>query len=131
MTHRNTSLQRVEIIYQLRKWLIMILNMISFFSDCTKSLRLEIKNQINFLDKLYIIVRTLNMNDDTEEKCFGVSTDFIRNFTGLFFIIIVEKAYTKIPLSKIYRFFFKCNTYISIWTHVLIVMSVLHLKKKR
>ena len=42
------------------------------------------------------------MNDDNKEKCCGVSTDFIRKLTDLFFIIIGEKASTNIPLRKIY-----------------------------
>ena len=55
------------------------------------------------LDKLYNLVKTFNMNDDNKEKCFGVSTDFIRKLTDLFFIIIGEKASTNIPLRKMYR----------------------------
>ena len=43
------------------------------------------------------------MNDDNEEKCYGVSTNFIRKWTNLFFVIIGEKAYTNIPLSKMYH----------------------------
>ena len=55
------------------------------------------------LEKLYNLVKALNMNDDNKEKCCGVSTDFIRKLTDLFFIIIGEKASTNIPLSKMYR----------------------------
>ena len=55
------------------------------------------------LEKIYNIVKTLNMKDDNMEKCCGVSTDFIRILTDLFFIIIGEKAPTHIPLSKMYR----------------------------
>ena len=43
------------------------------------------------------------MNDDNKEKCCSVSTDFIRKWTDVFFIIIGEKASTITPLSKIYR----------------------------
>ena len=43
------------------------------------------------------------MNDEHEEKCYGVSTNFIRKITNLSFITIGEKASTNIPLSKIYR----------------------------
>ena len=52
------------------------------------------------LEKLYNLVKTLNMNDENKEKCRSVSTDFIRKLTDFFFIIIVEKASTNIPLSK-------------------------------
>ena len=55
------------------------------------------------IEKIYNHVKTLNMNDDNEEKCYGVSTDFIRKLTDLFFISIGEKSPTNIPLSKIYR----------------------------
>ena len=43
------------------------------------------------------------MNDYNKKECCGVSTDFIRKLTDLFFIIIGEKASTNIPLSKMYR----------------------------
>ena len=72
-------------------------------SDCTKSLCLDIIKKRIDLEKLYNLVKTLNMNDENMEKCCGVSTDFIRKFTDLFFIIIGEKASTKIPLRKMYR----------------------------
>ena len=35
------------------------------------------------LKKLYNLVKTLNINDDNEEKCHGVSTDFITKLTDL------------------------------------------------
>ena len=53
------------------------------------------------------------MNDDNEEKCYGVSTDFIRKLTDLFFITIGEKASTNIPLSKMY-----CLIKIATLTHL-------------
>ena len=46
---------------------------------------------MGLLEKLYNLVKTLNMNDDNEGKCYGVSTDFISKLTDLFFIIIGEK----------------------------------------
>ena len=55
------------------------------------------------LGKLYYLVKTLNMNDDNEEKCYGVSNDLIIKLTDLFFITIGEKASTNIQLSKMYR----------------------------
>ena len=58
---------------------------------------------MSYLKKLYNLVKTLNINDDNKEKCCGVSTDFIRKLTGLFFLIIGEKASTNIPLSKNYH----------------------------
>ena len=61
------------------------------YSDCTKSLCLEIKKKIIVLDKLYNLFKTLNVNDDDEEKLYGVSTYFIRKMTYLFFINIGEK----------------------------------------
>ena len=58
---------------------------------------------MSVLEKLYNLVKTLNMNDYNEGKCYGVSTDFIRKLTDLFFISIGEKASTNIPLRKMYR----------------------------
>ena len=72
-------------------------------SDCTKSLCLEIKNKMSDLDKLYNITKALNVNYDNEEKCYGVSTCFIRKLTDLFFLTTGEKLSKQIPLSKIYR----------------------------
>ena len=69
-------------------------------SDCTKSLCLEIKNKMSVLKKLYDLVKALNLNDDNEEKCHGVTTDFIRKLTDLFFITIGEKESTKILSRK-------------------------------
>ena len=54
-------------------------------------------------DKLYNLIKALNMNDDNDGKCYGVSNDFIRKLTDLFFITIGEKVLTNIPLSKMYR----------------------------
>ena len=58
---------------------------------------------MSVLDKLYNLVKKFNMNDDNEEKCSGVSTEFIRKLTDFFFITIGEKASTKNSLSKMYR----------------------------
>ena len=55
------------------------------------------------LEKLYNLVKTLNMNDVKKEKYCGVSTYFIRKLTDLFFITIGEKASTNIPLRRIHR----------------------------
>ena len=44
------------------------------------------------------------MNGDNEEKCYGVSTNFIRKLTDFSFIIIGERVSTNIPLNKMYRF---------------------------
>ena len=88
------------------------------FSDCTKSLCLDIKMKMNVLEKLYLLVKILNMNDDNEEKCYGVSTDFIRKLTGFIFIIIGRKESKNVTLRKMYCFK-KCNTDMSLWTHVL------------
>ena len=65
-------------------------------SDCTKSFCLEIKTKMSVIEKLYNLVKTLNINDDNMEKCCGVSTDFIRKLTGFFFIIIGEKSSNRI-----------------------------------
>ena len=72
-------------------------------SDCTKSLCLDINNKITIIKKLYVLVKTLNVNDNNEENIYGVSTDFIRNLTDLFLIIIGEIASINIPLRNIYR----------------------------
>ena len=63
----------------------------------------EIEKKMSALEKLYNLVKTLNMNDVKKEKCCGVSTYFIIKLTDFFFIIIGEKSSTNIPLSKIYR----------------------------
>ena len=49
------------------------------------------------LEKLYNLVKTLNMNDENMEKCCGVSTDFIRKLTNFFFIIIGENPQQTLP----------------------------------
>ena len=51
-----------------------------------------IKNKMCVMEKLYNLVKTLNMNDENMEKCCGVSTGFIRKLTDLFFTIIGEKS---------------------------------------
>ena len=57
---------------------------------------------MNVLEKLYNLVKVLNINDDNEEKRCGVSTDFIRKLTDFFFITIGEKSSTNILLNKIH-----------------------------
>ena len=42
------------------------------------------------------------MNDDNEDKCYDVSTYFIRKLMDLFFITIGEKESTNIPLNNMY-----------------------------
>ena len=49
------------------------------YSDCTKSLCLEIKKKMSVIDKSYNLFKALNMNDDKEEKFYGVSTDSSKN----------------------------------------------------
>ena len=45
------------------------------------------------------------MNDNNnEEKLYGISTNFIRKLTGLFFMITDEKSSSNIPLKKINSF---------------------------
>ena len=66
-------------------------------SDCTKSLCSEIKNKMCALDKLYKLVKTLNINDDSIEKCCGVLTSFIRKLADIFFIIIGENPQQTFP----------------------------------
>ena len=72
-------------------------------SDYNKSLCLEIKKKCFSLEKLYDLVKTLNMNDDNMKKCCGVSNDFIRKLTDFFFIIIGGKDSTNLTLSKMCR----------------------------
>ena len=43
------------------------------------------------LEELYLLVKTLNMNDDNEEIGYVISTNFIRKLVDLFFVIIGEK----------------------------------------
>ena len=89
---------------------------------------LEIKKKMCALEKLYNLVKTLKMNNDKMEHCCGVSTDFIRKLTDLFFIIIGEKASTNIPLSKMYRlrkfenwqvYMYPCTNSLSTILHIL------------
>ena len=57
------------------------------------------------IEKLYLILRTLKMNEsDNEEIFYEVLTNFIRKLTYLFFIIIDENISTNIPLNKMYYF---------------------------
>ena len=49
------------------------------------------------LDKLYNLIKILNMKDDNMEKCCGVSTHFIRKLTDFFLMIIVEKPQQTFP----------------------------------
>ena len=58
---------------------------------------------MNVLEKLYLLVKKLNKNNDDEENCYNVLTDLIRKLTDLFFLIIDDKASTNIPLRKIYH----------------------------
>ena len=60
---------------------------------------------MNAIEKLFLLVKTLNMNDDNEEKQYGVSTGFIRKLTDLFFITIGEKNLQKFPWGKYIAFF--------------------------
>ena len=49
--------------------------------DCTRSVFLGIKKLVNVFDIMYLLVRTLNMNDDdNEEKVCGILKKFIRNW---------------------------------------------------
>ena len=57
---------------------------------------------MSVLKKSHNLVKTLNMNDDNEEKFCGVSTDFIRKLTDLFSLTIGEKSSKNIPLRKMY-----------------------------
>ena len=58
---------------------------------------------MKFLEKLHLLFRTLNMNDDENKaKVCGISTNFIRKMIDLFFIIIDQKGSTNIPLNKTY-----------------------------
>ena len=41
------------------------------FSDCTKSLCLYIEKKMNVIEKLYLLIRTLNINDDSKENCYA------------------------------------------------------------
>ena len=66
--------------------------------DFTKSVCLYIQNKINVLDKLHLLVRTLNMNDDdNEEKVCGISKKIIGKLTDLFFIIFGENLQQIFP----------------------------------
>ena len=63
---------------------------------------LIIKKAMNIIEKLYLLFKTLNMNDNNVEKCHSISTGFIRKLADLFFMIVGEKESTNIPLSKMY-----------------------------
>ena len=49
------------------------------------------------IQKLYKLVKALNVNYDSEEKCYGVSTYFIRKLADLFFITTGEKLSKTFP----------------------------------
>ena len=69
----------------------------------TKSICLDIQNKMNVLERLHLLVRTLNMNDNyNEEKVCGISTKLIRKFMDFFIIIIGGKPATNLPLNKAY-----------------------------
>ena len=57
---------------------------------------------MSVIEKLYNLVKTLNINDENEEEWYGVSTDFIRKLTDFFFITISEKSSEEIPQRKMY-----------------------------
>ena len=57
---------------------------------------------MSVLDKLYNIVKKLIINDDNEEKCYGVSNYFIQKLSDLVSLSIGEKLPTNITFSKMY-----------------------------
>ena len=58
---------------------------------------------MNVLEKLHLLFRTINMNDDDNEaKVCGISTNFIRKLTDLFYVTVCEKASKHITLNKTY-----------------------------
>ena len=58
---------------------------------------------MSVIERLHLLVRTLNMNDDDNEaKVCGILTKFIRKLTDLFFLIIGEKASINTPLNRAY-----------------------------
>ena len=70
---------------------------------CNKSVCLDILKKTNFIERLNLLVRTLNMNDDdNESKVCVISTNFTRKLTNLFFIIIGGKYSMNLPLKKKY-----------------------------
>ena len=85
MINKNTSLLRVETILSNQKWSNCEIEYDQFCcSDCTQSLCLDIEKKMSVLKKLCNFFQTLNVNDDNEEKCYGVSSDFIKKLTDLF-----------------------------------------------
>ena len=71
--------------------------------DYTEYFCFVIQKKMNVLDRLHVLVRTLNINyDDNEAKVCGILTKFIIKLTYLFFLIIGEKSSTNIPLNKNY-----------------------------
>ena len=62
-----------------------------------------IQKKMSVIERLNLLVRTLNMNDDDNEaKVCGILTKLIRKLTDLFFLIIGEKASTNLPLNRNY-----------------------------
>ena len=45
----------------------------------TKSLCLDIKNRRDVIKKLYLLVKTMNMNDDNEKSQIEISTNSSEN----------------------------------------------------
>ena len=103
MIHKNTSLQKGGDNLSNQKWSNCEIEYDQFCcSCCTKSLGLKIKKKMIVFKKLYNLVNTLNVNDDNKEKCYGVSTDYVRKLTDYFFIAIGEKESTNNSLRKLY-----------------------------
>ena len=69
--------------------------------DCTKSVCLDIQKKMSVIEKLNLLLRTLNTNDsENEEKLYGIWPNLSEKMTGFFVIIIGEKASTNLPLNK-------------------------------
>ena len=52
--------------------------------DCSQSLCLEIKSKIEYLNKIYNLVKILNTKNEDIDKSCGVSTDIINKLTEFF-----------------------------------------------
>ena len=63
---------------------------------------MDIQNKTNLLEKYYLLVNTLNMNnDDIEAKFSAILTKIIRKFTDFFFIIFGEKHQQIFPWKNV------------------------------
>ena len=85
--------------WQCRNEQIVRLNIICFVAKIAIIKIVYFK--MSFLDRLYFLAMTLNMNEyDNEEKLYGISTNFIRKLKCFFFKILEKKDEQIFPWTR-------------------------------